>query len=48
MRFLTTVLILTLMSACTAMMVGGGDAANYPPADDCPDGQTRTDEGCEE
>jgi hypothetical protein len=48
MRILTTALILTFLGGCTAMMVGGGDAATYPPAEDCPEGQTRTENGCEE
>ncbi len=47
MRILTTALILMFLGGCTAMMVGGGDAATYPPAEDCPEGQTRTESGCE-
>ncbi len=46
MRFLTTALLMMSLSGCTAMMVGGGDAATYPPAEDCPEGQTRSENGC--
>jgi hypothetical protein len=35
------------MSGCTAMMVGGGNASSYPAKNDCPAGQTRTENGCE-
>jgi hypothetical protein len=48
MRILIGALILMFMSGCTAMMVGGGSAASYPAEDDCPKGQTRTENGCKE
>jgi hypothetical protein len=48
MRILISALILMFLSGCTAMMVGGGSAASYPAKDDCPEGQTRTENGCKE
>ena len=47
MRLLIGALLLTVLSGCTALMVGGGSAATYPAAEDCPEGQTRTEKGCE-
>ncbi len=48
MRILLAALIMMFLSGCTAMMVGGGSAASHPPEDDCPDGQRRSENGCEE
>jgi hypothetical protein len=48
MRTLISALLLMSLSACTAMMVGGGTAGSYPSEDDCPEGQTRTENGCKE
>lgn len=45
MRMLLLALVLTLLGGCSAMMLGG-TSKTYPPAD-CPEGQTRTEEGCE-
>lgn len=47
MRLLVTVLIILALGGCSAMMVGGGGGKSYPPARDCPDGQVRTENGCE-
>ena len=40
------VLTMLAMGGCSAMMLGGGSGKQYPPANECPEGQTRTEEGC--
>ena len=47
MRLLIGVMAAMLLAGCTAMMVGGDSAASYPPQNDCPEGQTRTEDGCQ-
>ncbi len=47
MRTLIMAVVLMFMAGCTAMMVGGGGASSYPAKDDCPEGQARTEHGCE-
>lgn len=48
MRLLVTVLIILTLGGCSAMMLGGGGGKSYPPTRDCPDGQVRTEKGCED
>lgn len=46
MRLILGMLVLLAMTGCSAMMLGGGGGKQYPPAKECPEGQTRTEEGC--
>jgi len=48
MRLLIGALATLWLAGCTALMVGGGSAATYPPQNDCPEGQTRSEDGCQE
>jgi len=43
---ITLALILAFLAGCSAMMLGGGSGKTYPPAD-CPEGQTRSEDGCQ-
>ena len=47
MRLLMGALAAILLAGCTAMMVGGG-TASYPPPEDCPEGQVRAEDGCQD
>ena len=46
MRLTVVLLAMLALGGCSAMMLGGGTKKTYPPAGECPEGQTRTEEGC--